>query len=168
MNNPGEALKDIAPPVDFFPYPLWMVAAAGAVAGLALFFIGRMLWRWWKNRPVAMPPDPRAEALAKLEAARAQMDGLSPQVFSILVSDVLRVYASDKYKLPATRQTSPEFLAVTAASPSFSPTERSLLAEFLGGCDLIKFARVEAGREESKRLLEQAIQFVKGEAHEPV
>ena len=162
IDAPGQGLKEIAPPVDFFPYPLWMVAAAGALLALILFFLGRAIIRWWKNRPVAMPPDPRAEALAKLEAARMQVERLAPYAFSILVSDILRTYASDKYKLPATRQTSPEFLAAAAASPYFSPAEKSLLGEFLGGCDLIKFSQVDAGNMESKRLLEEAIRFVKG------
>ena len=52
--------------------------------------------------------------------------------------------------------------------PQFSAQERTLLAEFLERCDLIKFAHAEAGRRESENMLAQAMRFVKGEAHELV
>ena len=33
--TPQETIRDIAPPVDFFPYPLWMLILAGVLlAGL--------------------------------------------------------------------------------------------------------------------------------------
>lgn len=169
MHNviPKDAIKDIAPPVDFFPYPLWVLLLAGVVLAAVLTLAVWLVVRWARRaRPVA--PNPRAAALARLEEARRQIDHLDPYAFSIVVSDVLRHYVSAQYHVPATRQTSPEFLAGVADAPAFSANEKSLLAEFLEASDLIKFAQAEAGRRESETLLEQAIQFVKGEAHELV
>jgi hypothetical protein len=49
----------------------------------------------------------------------------------------------------------------------FSPDETSLLEDFLGRCDLIKFARYDATPHDSRLLLEEATQFVKGAKLEP-
>jgi hypothetical protein len=49
----------------------------------------------------------------------------------------------------------------------FSADETSLLEDFLGRCDLIKFARYDATPQDSRRLLEEATQFVKGAKLEP-
>ena len=87
---------------------------------------------------------------------------MSPYQFSIRVSDILRRYVSQQYGLPATRQTSIEFLAAAAKAPSFSADDKSLLEDFLNRCDLIKFAKYEATTSDSELLLEEAIRFVKG------
>jgi hypothetical protein len=157
-------LRDIKPPLDVFPYPMWVVYTAAAALVL---IIGCAVWlfvRWWRRRPAPPPPTAREIAVAALEEARAQIGNLDPYAFSILVSDILRRYVSVEYKLHATEQTSPEFLASIANIPSFTAAERSQLAEFLEKCDLIKFARMVATSEDSGRLLDQAIQFAKGGA----
>jgi hypothetical protein len=59
-----------------------------------------------------------------------------------------------------------EFLNTLAAT-SFSGDEQTLLADFLNRCDLIKFARYEATREDSRLLLNEAERFVKGGVLEP-
>jgi len=168
MKTAPETLRDIAPPVYFFPYPLWVLILAGVVLAGILFLLGWLVYKWVKRRPAPPPPTARAAALARLEEARERIGGLEPYAFSILVSDVLRHYVSAQFQLPATRRTSPEFLADIAESTAFSGEERALLKEFLEASDLIKFARVDAGQAESERLLEEAIRFVKGEAHELV
>ena len=155
-------IKDIAPPIDVFPYPAWVVAL---VAGIALALIGLAVWlvvRWIRNRPVPPPPTPREIAIGSLNKAREQVDNLQPYAFSILVSDILRAYVAAQYQLHAKEQTSPEFLASISDLPRFSEQEKTLLALFLEKCDLIKFARINASREDSATLLEQAIRFVEG------
>ena len=71
---------------------------------------------------------------------------------------------TEQYQLPVTRQTSVEFLNALAASSPFSGDEQSLLSDFLNRCDLIKFARYDATREDSRLLLGEADRFVKGAA----
>ena len=87
---------------------------------------------------------------------------MSPYQFSIRVSDILRRYVTEQYRLPVTRQTSVEFLAAAAKAPSFSADDKSLLEDFLNRCDLIKFARYDATTADSELLLEEATRFVKG------
>ncbi len=151
----------IAPPVDFFPYPAWMVACAAGVAALLLAGIVWLIVRWLRRKPAPPPPLPSEIALRDLEAARGQLT-LDPHAFSIIVSDILRVYLTAQYGLRATRQTSPEFLASLHDFSRFTSMEKTVLAEFLEKCDLLKFARAEATSDDSAALLDQAIRFVRG------
>lgn len=155
-------IRGIAPPIDVFPYPMWMVILAGLAAAVLLGAIAWLLVRWFRNRPAPEPPSPRSVALRELESLRGQVSALEPYAFSIAVSDVLRRYIGTGYRLHAPQQTSAEFLAEIATSPRFSTEERGLLATFLERCDLIKFARISASEDDSRELLDHALSFVQG------
>jgi len=155
-------IRDIAPPIDVFPYPLWMVLTA---LGIALMVLGLAVWlfiRWWKKRPKSAPPTPRVIAMRELDSLRARIESIEPYRFSIVVSDVLRGFIAAQYGLRATRQTSPEFLASIANARQFTEDDRTLLAKFLEHCDLIKFAHIDATSADSSELLRSAIAFVQG------
>jgi hypothetical protein len=156
---------DISGPVDYFLLQPWMIFCV--VAG-TLLLIGLTIWliKRWRNRPVAVQT-PRQRALDLLARVETEIDKLTPYQFSIRVSDILRRYVTEQYQLPVTRQTSVEFLNALAATSPFSADEQSLLSDFLSRCDLIKFARYEATREDSRLLLDEAERFVKGGALEP-
>jgi len=127
--------------------------------------IAAIVWavvRHIKNRPKLPPPTPRELALAALERLRGRIAKTEPYPFSIEVSDVLRGFVAAEFRVRATQQTSPEFLAAAAASPRFSESDKELLATFLEKADLIKFARLAASACDSEQLLEQARRFVEG------
>jgi hypothetical protein len=161
----AQEFHDITGPVDYFLLQPWMIFCA--VAG-TLLFIGLTIWliKRWRNRPVAMP-SPRQRALDQLARIETEIDKLTPYQFSIRVSDILRRYVTEQYQLPVTRQTSVEFLNALAAASPFSADEQTLLSDFLNRCDLIKFARYDATREDSRLLLDEAERFVKGGVLEP-
>jgi Domain of unknown function (DUF4381) len=151
---------EIAPPVEYSLVPPWVIYAS-IVVGVAL--VGLIVW-WWRKRsrrpkPIRSPRDRALDALAQVER---EMETMTPYQFSIAVSDILRGYVTEQYALPVTRQTSVEFLSLLAKSSPFSADETSLLEDFLGRCDLIKFARYDATIHDSQLLLEEATQFVKG------
>jgi len=156
----AEEFHDIAPPVDYSLIPAWLVFV---IAFVVLSLLGLIMW-WFAKRPKPeLPPKaPREIALGELEQIRPEIERMSPYQFSIRVSDILRRYVTQQYGLPATRQTSIEFLTAAAKAPSFSADDKSLLEDFLSRCDLIKFARYEATTSDSELLLEEAIRFVKG------
>ena len=156
----AEELHDIAPPVDYSLIPPWLVFV---IAFVVLSLLGLLVW-WLARRrkPEAPPKAPREIALEQLEQSRAEIERVSPYEFSIRVSDILRRYVTQQYGVPATRQTSIEFLTAAAKATSFSADDKSLLEDFLNRCDLIKFAKYEATTSDSELLLEEAIRFVKG------
>ena len=158
----AEEFHDIAPPVDYSLIPPWLVFV---IAFVVLSLLGLVVW-WFvrRQKPEAPPKLPREIALGELDQIRCEIENMNPYQFSIRVSDILRRYVTQQYGLPATRQTSVEFLTAAAKAPSFSEDEKSLLEDFLNRCDLIKFAKYEATVSDSDLLLEEAIRFVKGGA----
>ena len=167
MNVPLAAadIHEIAPPVDYSLVPPWVIYVGIALGLTILGLIG-----WWirkraqRPKPVRSPRDRALDALSRIEP---EMEAMTPYQFSIAVSDILRGYVTEQHQLPVTRQTSFEFLSMLAKSSPFSENEKSLIEDFLGRCDLIKFARYEATIHDSQRLLEEAKQFVKGAQLEP-
>ncbi len=156
----AEEFHDIAPPVDYSLIPPWLVFV---IAFVALSLLGLVVWLFARRRkPPAPPKLPREIALEELDRISREIEKMSPYQFSIRVSDILRKYMTQQYGLPATRQTSIEFLTAVAKASPFSTDEKSLLEDFLNRCDLIKFARYEATASDSELLLEEAIRFVKG------
>lgn len=153
-------IHEIAPPVDYSLVPPWVIYG-GIILGLVLLgLIG-----WWLYKRSQRPKQvrsPRERALDELLRVEGEMETLTPYQFSIAVSDILRRYVTEQYQLPVTRQTSVEFLSTLAKSSPFSAEETSLLGDFLNRCDLIKFARYDATIHDSRLLLEEAMQFVKG------
>ncbi|MEO5753305.1 MAG: DUF4381 family protein [Chthoniobacterales bacterium] len=161
----AEEFHDITGPVEFFILKPWMIFCAVA----AVLLLGSLIFwliKRWRNRPVAVQT-PRQRALELLARVETEIDKLTPYQFSIRVSDILRRYVTEQYQLPVTRQTSVEFLNALAATSPFSADEQSLLGDFLNRCDLIKFARYDATREDSRLLLNEAERFVKGGVLEP-
>jgi Domain of unknown function (DUF4381) len=158
-------VHEIAPPVDYSLVPPWVIYLG---IGLGVVLLALLAW-WLRNRarrpkPVRAPRDGALDALAQIER---EMETMTPYQFSIVVSDILRGYVTEQYQLPVTRQTSVEFLSMLARTSPFSPDETSLLEDFLGRCDLIKFARYDATLQDSQLLLEEATRFVKGARLEP-
>ena len=161
----GQIVNDIAPPVQYSLIPPWMIFAASLIVltilGLVIWY-GRKLFRKEKTTPT-----PRERALTALGAVENEIENVASYRFSIRVSDILRRYVMEQFDLPMTRQTSVEFLNAISAAANFTKDEKALLTDFLNRCDLIKFARYEATVADSRLLLDEARQFVKGGALVP-
>ena len=155
-------LRDIAPPLDVFPWPTWMVVVVAIIVSLVLATVIYFIVRRIRNRPPPIPPSPQSIALRELRKLQSQTARAEPHEFTFAVSDVLRKYVSAEYRVRATEQTSPEFLVAIGQSVKFAEAERTLLADFLERCDLIKFARIDADSRDNERLLESALRFVEG------
>jgi hypothetical protein len=153
--------NDIVPPVNYSLVPHWMIFVGSllvlTIIGLAIWYLRKLLLQ--KKKPI---PTPRERALLALNEIETEIERVNPYQFSIRVSDILRRYVMEQFDLPMTRQTSVEFLNAIATAAKFSDDERTLLADFLNRCDLIKFARYEATPGDSRLLMDEARQFVKG------
>lgn len=131
---------------------------------LILLILGAVAWWWWKRRhkiiveapAVQIPPEIRARE--KLRHALTLMD--QPKPFTVFVSDAARVYLEERFDLKAPERTTEEFLFELQASHKLSGPHKTLLAEFLRQCDLVKFARYEPGQEELQALYDAALRLV--------
>lgn len=152
---------EIAGPVWYLPFPLPYMIAGGVVllVFLAAAVWGFVAWRRYRNR---RPLTAREKALAALVKARAQAPTATPYRFSIEVCDVLRTFLAAEHRLPATTQTSYEFLQTARGSGMFDAERLSHLTRFLDKADMIKFARAEATGADNAELTELAEDLVKG------
>ena len=165
MMRLAQALPDISPPVNYSLVPPWMIFVGSLIV---LTIIGLAIWygrRFFRKKQVTLSP--RERALAALSEIENEVEKIAPYQFSIRVSNILRRYVVEQFDLPMTRQTSVEFLNAIGSAPNFGDEEKALLADFLNRCDLIKFARYEATTKDSRLLLDEARQFVKGGALVP-
>ena len=161
----AQALPDIAPPVNYSLVPPWMIFVGSLIV---LTIIGLAIWygrRFFRKKQVTLSP--RERTLAALSEIENEVEKIAPYQFNIRVSNILRRYVVEQFDLPMTRQTSVEFLNAIASAPNFGDEEKALLADFLNRCDLIKFARYDATTVDSRLLLDEARQFVKGGALVP-
>jgi Domain of unknown function (DUF4381) len=153
-------IHDIAGPIWFFPYPAWMVVAAG-LAFLAL--VGLIFWYTRRKRPAPVL-SARERALAVLRELGGEVSQVDPYAFGVRVSDALRTYIRDQHGLDAVTRTSVEFLEVLRDNAAFSSNEKGAISEFLESVDLLKYARQAAAAEEIRTLLEIAERVVRGES----
>ena len=163
----GPDIRAIVPPQPYFLSGslLWLV-----VAVVSLLLAGLVAWYLLRRPKASKPPGPRLTpreaARQKLAELESRMENVDARTFGGEVCDVLRVYIGAEYLMHPQRQTSPEFLASVAASRVFSRNEHTLLSGFLDGCDLLKFARLDATPAGKRALLIQAREFVDGRERE--
>ncbi len=152
---------EIAGPVDYWAVPLPYLVAGGALA-LVLLVLGPWVLMAWRRRAKRRPLTAREKALAALDRARARAAQSDPYEFIIEVCDVLRTFLSSEHHLPATTQTSYEFLQTARGSGVFDADRLSRLTRFLEKADAIKFARADATAADNIELLGLAEDLVKG------
>jgi hypothetical protein len=157
---------EIAGPVWYLPYPLPVMIALGVVFLLLLALAVWLLSGWLRRH--GPPPTARERALAALAAAKARAADAPPYEFSIEVCDVLRRFLGAEHRLPATTQTSYEFLQTARGSGRFDAGRLECLARFLDKADAVKFARAEASGADNAELAALAEDLVKGEVPDAV
>jgi type II secretory pathway pseudopilin PulG len=152
---------EIAGPVDYWPYPVSFMIGAGAfvLILLALAFWGFVVWRRRASRRVLTA---RETAMAALAQARISAADASAYLFSIEVCDVLRRFLGTEHHLPASTQTSYEFLQTARGSAFFDADRLACLGQFLDKADAIKFARAAANAGDNIELVDLAENLVKG------
>jgi len=154
---PADDIRDIRGPKGIFP--LWRLAAW--LAGAALLAIGGHAARRWARRRSHEAPRRFEIALQQLEGIRALMQPSSVREFSIAISDIVRRYIEDEFKITATHRTTEEFLRDLLESSNVSlAAHRNLLAQFLNQCDMAKFAGVGLSMTIMETLHQSARSFV--------
>lgn len=164
---PGEEDTTLRPPrpeLDPDIGPSWLARHGWAVAAgcLVLLAAGGLLWRARGRRrvgPVESPYDRARRRLSELEARGVpEADGVDD--WYVELSAIVRRYLEDRFALRAPELTTEEFLRVAQRSDHLRAEHKALLAEFLAGCDRVKFAGYRPGSEESEVALASAHRFL--------
>jgi hypothetical protein len=156
MRGPPPPEPPPPPPESWTKYLPWAAAGGGAAALLAA---GWFLTRRRSGPGKPLPPDRWAlRELARVE--RTAPPAGPPEAFHTLLSNVVRRYVAERFGLPAPRQTTAEFLESVRRSGKLSAEHQALLRDFLGRCDLSKFARVGGSPEECRETAALARAFV--------
>lgn len=166
MNPPTELIDDLRllSPPEPFHLPSWTVFAS-LVAVVLIGWIIRA--RRVKNTAQAAEDallKAHADALMELERLFALIDTEQSRPYAIESSAIIRRYIEARFDLDAPTRSTEEFLAEAQQSPKLAPEDQTRLADFLQCCDLLKFARTLADRNELVKLHDSAIRFVKGSA----
>ena len=133
----------------------WILLAAALVAG------GYYLHRRLRNRPVTAAPAPAPPTRPFHEVALERLDELEAssllergqvKTYHIRISEIIRAYVEGQLEVPALEMTTREVVyGLRRASISGAITER--LRSFLDRCDLVKFAKLRPGADESGELM---------------
>jgi len=143
------------------PDPWRWVPLGGVV--LACAAAGTLAAVWWRRRgapeaPALPPPDPSMLARERILRAREGMGDVRWYVAE--VSDAVRFYLEARHGLRAPEQTTEEFLAGLAGRELPGIGDAGGLGEFLGWCDLVKFAGWKPGGSELEGLEGAALGMV--------
>ncbi len=152
------------------PVPPWTAERWQAIAqwgglGLAVMAVGVVAGVWYVRRVRRRALRPQAPHDWAFDQLRALLDeqwieqGLVREFFYRL-SEITRIYIEMRFGLMAAEQTTEEFLQAAHDSPQLRSEHRSLLAEFLQACDLVKYARYQPVSEEIERAFHSARDFV--------
>lgn len=136
---------------------LWVLLCLLAAAGL-----GWWLWRWWRRNakvaPATLVVPPHRLARDRLRKAAASMS--DPYLFCGLISSIVREYIESRFSLRAPDRTTEEFMNEIRLDGTLEERHKTVLEDFLGGCDMVKFAKAEPTLPELQKLLEAAERFV--------
>ncbi|MDD5408848.1 MAG: hypothetical protein PHC71_01995 [Candidatus Omnitrophica bacterium] len=136
------------------------------LAGLLLLVISGLLAGYFlkKNKEGMITPKKPAHevAYAQLEQLRAKdyiSRGLIKEYYSE-VSDIIRHYLENRFKLRAPEMTTEEFLSSAREAAELISEHKNLLKEFLLCCDLVKFAKYAPSADEINSIFNSAKNFI--------
>ena len=135
------------------------IAALAAAIAIALPFALRT-WLAWRARAREHSAYDIASAALSALAERRRPGAEEMDTFYVELSRIIRLYLEDRFGLRSPELTTEEFLAVASGSPDLTQPLRTLLQDFLGRADLVKFAGLRPEGEEVEDSLRAARRFL--------
>jgi hypothetical protein len=163
MNPPNELIDDLqlVDPPEPFRLDWWYVAAAVIVIVLLAMFLRKRGRTRLVRLQAAKIRRAWLDALDELEKLFALIDRGESRPYALESSAIIRRYIEDRFEMSAPRQSTEEFLETAQHSPKLEPRHQASLGEFLRICDLLKFAKTLADKQELRNLHDAAVAFVK-------
>ena len=162
-NNDISVLRDIKGPVDF-PFNLNLFLLIG------IFVVVLVLALWIFRRGKKAKPAPALPLKSAYDTAWEQLEALKAKdliaqgkikEYHIEISDIIRHYLENNFKLNAPEMTTEEFLNSLREGARLETGHKDLLREFLGYCDLVKFAKYTPESREIDLVWESACNFIR-------
>jgi len=153
-------LRLLEPPRPWFVQYGWMLALLLVIAGAAIWFLRHRAKRAARAAAADTAQVAEEDALAELARLFALIDEERSRPYALESSAIIRRYIERRFKLAAPQRSTEEFLAEARHAPQLKTDFQKLLADFLGCCDVLKFARTVANRGELTQLHEAATHFV--------
>lgn len=160
---PPPDIRDIVPPS---PLPDYVQLALTVLLGvLVALVLGVILLRYLKHRRLAAakPPPPLSpveRARRDLEALRAELPGISPNLLSVRTSNIIKRYFFERYEDRVLFETSEEFAGREENFDRLPRSKRAALAGFLERCDRVKYSRFPEAERYSVPLVDEAFRIV--------
>jgi hypothetical protein len=156
-------IRDIRPPVDYpVNWLFWIILAGAALLGLLVWMLRRRIIFPRKQQTV-VPPDPpwvtARQALARLKGQSYPEQGRIREYYFEL-SYILRRYIEDRFAVKAPEMTTEEFLESLKNSRVLNDSQKKELQYFLTGCDMVKFAKYSAGRDDMEASFNLTEKFI--------
>ncbi len=137
---------------------------------LLFVFLGLVItvWFYLKYKKLKIPEvetevfsDPYEDALIAIADLQKKSSHLNPKPLLFKLSEILRVYVERLFLFPAMELTGEEFMREIASHSFFDDDFESLLKDFVSRGDRIKYSEETIDEQETKDLLNSALQFVK-------
>jgi len=155
----GEAIadiKDIKPPIGI---PEILRNIIIVISGILI--IATLVWvymKFLKRKPIKLPHETAMEELESHKGVYARAGDV--KLYYIGISDSIRRYIERVFRMRAPEMTTEEFLMSLGSSGSLSAEEKARLREFLGSCDLVKFAKYAPDKDETDAVFNTAHKFI--------
>lgn len=156
---PADDIYDIvvlAPKESPWPLIFWSL--------LSLIILGVLAWMIWyllRGSREKSEPSPESVAFRRFTITHRDQQDLSPNEYSLALSETLKDYLSAKYEDPVRFETTPEFLARVSRKQSKMPTAaQQQLESFLVHAEEIKFGNSSEAERKAAPLGKTAEQIV--------
>ena len=149
-------IKDIKGPIHIPEIGKMLILAALIIT--VIFLVIFVYHKIRQRKPIRLPHETALEELQALKAAFLQSGDIKS--YYVGISDSVRRYIERAFSLRAPEMTTEEFLESLKSSASLSQEQKSLLRDFMGSCDLVKFAKYSATKDEAGLVITSAAKFI--------
>jgi hypothetical protein len=161
--EPYDIKMPITYPITFMEVLPWALSGLAVLALIA--FVIYVIIRRRQHKPIFFKPKPKEPphitALRELNKIKADKlwQNNKVKLYYTRVTDVLRIYMEERYKIQAMEQTSDEIL-LTFQSMQLPGELMDKLRELLSVSDLVKFAKYQPMTDDNEKALVTAQEFV--------
>ncbi len=136
-----------------------IILAAALIAPGAYFLAKKYLFEGQERLPPKTADELAYEELERIKMSALLYEGRVKEYYFRL-STCVRHYIENRFSIRAPEMTLEEFLAAVGDSRNLSEPQKDLLKDFLGSCDMVKFAKYSASRKEAEASFDFAKRFV--------